>query len=528
MTYRKILLAIGASALAPAILAAPAAAQGILGSGVAPAAKENSAERPIAFAALAPEGGVLVILTSRGELPDLSGVILSSNDRSNISRAIADAKFDGAKSSTLSLRGVGPYARLLLIGTGPAPTKLDWQISGGIAARELATEDHPVTIAGHLDQVSGSEVATGFGLGQYRFDRYLAGSAKPVPTSAVTIVSSNSVATKALFDGRGAPLVHGARLSRNLSSEPANVIYPESFVAHVRAAFAGIAGISIEVLDEAAMRKLGMGALVGVGQGSPRGSRLLAVRYRGAGTNSAPTALVGKGITFDSGGLSLKGGDGMINMKGDMSGAAAVMGATLSLAKSRAPVNVVAVAALAENMPDGNAQRPGDVVRTLSGKTIEMTNADAEGRLVLADANEYVARQYHPRAIINIATLTGTAVSAVGNQYGALFTRTDEMANRLIQSGATSGEKLWRLPLDKAYFDYIRSDIADIRNSSTSGGPGASLGALFIEHFVDPNIDWAHLDIAGMFRSDKNAALTPKGMTGYGVRLLDQYMRDAR
>ena len=203
----------------------------------------------------------------------------------------------------------------------------------------------------------------------------------------------------------------------------------------MREAFSGTAGVSIEVLDEAAMRKLGMGTLVGVGQGSPRGSRLMLVRYRGANAAAAPMAFVGKGITFDSGGISLKPGAGMWDMKGDMSGAASVMGAVLSLAKSRASAHVVGVAALAENMPDGNAQRPGDVTRTMSGKTIEMLNSDAEGRLVLADANEYVAQAYKPRAIVNIATLTGAIVGALDDQYAGLFARDETLAANLLAAG---------------------------------------------------------------------------------------------
>jgi leucyl aminopeptidase len=528
MNMRQILMAGGIAFAASITLASPVSAQYIVGSGVVPAQKANSPERPIGFAAIAPEQGTLVIITPNADLPNLSGVTLSQADRAAIQRALSDASFDGAQSTTLSLRGIGPYGQILIIGLGTGRTPLDWQLAGGVAARELASDPQPLIITGGTDEYASSAIATGFGLGQYRFDRYRTEASKPVPTAPVTIIGPNNTSTKALFDARGMALIDGARLARDLSNEPANVIYPESFAARTREAFAGVAGVTVELLDEAAMRKLGMGAIVGVGQGSPRGSRLIAVRYRGQGAPAAPLALVGKGITFDSGGLSLKPGNGMTSMKGDMAGAASVMGAALSLAKSRAPVHIVAVAALAENMPSGNAQRPSDVVRTLSGKTIEMTNADAEGRLVLADANEYVARQYQPRTIVNIATLTGAVVSAVGNQYAGLFARSDATADQLAQAGITSGEKLWRLPLDKAYADYLRSDVADISNSSASGGPGATLGALFIDHFVDAKIDWAHLDIAGVFRSDKAGPLTPKGMTGYGVRLLDEFSRNAK
>lgn len=518
----KSLLLAACLSLSPA----PAApAQSFTGSGVAPATAANSAERAIGFAASAPAGSALVIVMTDATLPPLDGVTLNNAERQAVSAAIAAASFDGKAGSTLSLRGIGAHPRILLVGTGTTPSSLALAEAGGKAAQELKSEAHAVTVAGAYGDASAADVAYGFALGQYRFDRYKTVDSKAPATGAVTLVGANPAAAEAAFNNRWKPLAEGVRLSRDLANEPANVIYPESFVARVRDALAGAPGVSIEVLDEAAMRKLGMGTLVGVGQGSPRGSRLMLVRYRGAGAPDAPIAFVGKGITFDSGGLSLKPGAGMGNMKGDMSGAASVMGAVVSLAKSRAPVHVVGVAALAENMPDGNAQRPGDVTRTMSGKTIEMVNSDAEGRLVLADANEYVAKAYKPRAIVNIATLTGAVVGALDDSYAGLFARDEALSARLLAAGAVSGEELWRLPLHKAYAERMKSDIADIRNSATGQGPGASLGAHFIGFFVDENTPWAHLDIAGVNRSEKASPLVPKGMTGFGVRLLDQLAR---
>ncbi|MCW5647151.1 MAG: leucyl aminopeptidase, partial [Sphingopyxis sp.] len=367
--YRKSLLL---AACLTFTLASPAIAQNVTGSGIAPVTVPNSAERPIGFAATASAGGALVVLMADANLPEPGGIPLGAAERQAASAAIASASFDGKAGSTLSLRGIGAFSRILLVGTGTAPTALALAEAGGKAAQELKSEAHPVTIAGASNDASAADVAYGFALGQYRFDRYQTVGKKTPPTGAVTILAANPAAAEAAFAGRGKPLADGVRLSRDLANEPANVIYPESFVAEVRKAFAGVAGVSIEVLDEAAMRRLGMGSIVGVGQGSPRGSRMMLVRYRGSGAPDAPLALVGKGITFDSGGISIKPSAGMGNMKGDMSGAASVMGAALSLAKSRAPVHVVAVAALAENMPDGNAQRPGDVVRSMSGKTIEV------------------------------------------------------------------------------------------------------------------------------------------------------------
>ena len=507
---------------------APAAmAQDIAGSGVVPATVGNSAERAIGFAANAPAGAALVVVMTDATMPPLDGVSLNAAERQAITTAIAAASFDGKPGSTLSLRGIGAHPRILLVGAGPTPSSLALAEAGGKAAQELKSEAQPVAIAGAFGDASAADVAYGFTLGQYRFDRYQTVGKKVPATGAVTFVGANPSGAEAAFTNRWKPLADGVRLSRDLANEPANVIYPETFVAEARKAFAGVAGVSIEVLDEAAMRKLGMGTLVGVGQGSPRGSRLLLVRYRGANAPDAPTAFVGKGITFDSGGLSLKPGAGMGNMKGDMSGAASAIGAVVSLAKSRAPVHVVGVAALAENMPDGNAQRPGDVTRTMSGKTIEMVNADAEGRLVLADANEYVAKTYKPKAIVNIATLTGAVVGALDNSYAGLFARDEALAARLTAAGTASGEELWRLPLHKDYAERMKSDIADIRNSATGQGPGASLGAHFIGFFVDEATPWAHLDIAGVNRSEKATSLVPKGMTGFGVRLLDQFARSS-
>lgn len=509
------------------LVPAPAAlAQTVTGSGVVPATAANSAGRAIGFAAEAPAGGALVIVMADAVLPPLGGAPLTGSERQAITAAIAAADYKGEAGSTLSLRGIGAHARILLVGAGATPASLALAEAGGKAAQELANEAGPVTVAGAYGDAAAADVAYGFALGQYRFDRYKTVDRKAPATGAVTLLGANPAAAKAAFDGRWQPLADGVRLSRDLANEPANIIYPESFVARVRDAFAGVGGVSIEVLDEAAMRKLGMGTLVGVGQGSPRGSRLLLVRYRGGGAPDAPLAFVGKGITFDSGGISLKPGAGMWDMKGDMSGAASAVGAVLSLAKSRAPVHVVGVAALAENMPDGNAQRPGDITRTMSGKTIEMLNADAEGRLVLADANEYVASAYKPRAIVNIATLTGAIVGALDDQYAGLFARDEKLAAALLAAGTASGEELWRMPLHKNYAEKIKSDIADIRNIAPSQGPGASIGAHVIGFFVDEATPWAHLDIAGVNQADKATPLVPKGMSGFGVRLLDQLARE--
>src|SRR5690606_33639526 len=332
----------------------------------------------------------------------------------------------GKAGSSLSLRGIGSGPRILVVGVGGEAQNVDFAKAAGKAAQDLKGEKAPVAFVGLSSAEAVAQAALGYQLGQYRFDRYRSGPDEPPVAQAVTFVHNDAASARSEYEARQAGVVEGGRFARDLISEPPSVIHPESFVARTREAFRGLRNVEIEVLDEAAMRELGMGALVGVGQGSPRGSRLLLVTYRG--NDGPPLALVGKGITFDSGGLSIKSGSGMAEMKADMSGAAAVVGTALSLARTRAPVHVVAVAALAENMPDGNAQRPGDVVRTMGGKTIEIINTDAEGRLVLSDAVQYVAKEREPFAIVDIATLTGAAVSALGPEFAGLFAREDAIA----------------------------------------------------------------------------------------------------
>ena len=510
-------------ALALAIAAiTPAYAQAdVIGSGVLPSAAAHSQTRPINFATTAATSGALVILMRNATLP--SNVVDAATAQA-VNAAIASAKFEGKEGSSLSLRGIGNYARIILSGVGEEGDHVTHiRNASGKAAQDLRDEVQPVTITGALNQDEAASAALGYAMGQYRFDRYKTVDRK----NPVTIVSSDAGSAEALWKSRHASLAEGVALSRDLASEPANVIYPETFVERVRAAFGNTANVKIEVLDEPMMRKLGMGSLVGVGQGSRRPSRLMIVEYRGAG-DGAPLAMVGKGITFDSGGISLKPGAGMWEMKADMSGAANIMGAVLSLAKSKAPVNVIGVAALSENMPGGNAQRPGDVVRTMSGKTIEILNTDAEGRLVLADANEYVVANKKPGALVNMATLTGAIVGALNDEYAGLFSRDDRLAAAVTAAGTATGEDVWRMPLHKNYLDDMKSDIADIKNVVEGGGPGAGLGATFIGFFVDKNVPWAHLDIAGVNWADKSGPVTPKGASGWGVQLLDALARNWR
>jgi leucyl aminopeptidase len=279
------------------------------------------------------------------------------------------------------------------------------------------------------------------------------------------------------------------------------------------------------VLDGPAMAKLGMGALLGVAQGSVREPRLLIMRWNGGKKGDAPLAFVGKGVTFDTGGISIKPAQGMEAMKWDMGGAAAVVGAFKALAMRKAKANIVGICGMVENMPSGNAQRPGDVVTTMSGQTVEVINTDAEGRLVLADAITYVQRNYKPATIVDLATLTGAILVSLGHEYGGLFTPDDELAAQLLAAGQRSGDKLWRMPLAEPFDRLIDSPIADMKNVGPREG-GSITAAEFIKRFVDEGVRWAHLDIAGMAWSDKANATFDKGATGYGVRLLDQFVAD--
>ena len=501
----------------------PVQAQSVIGSGVPASTTGNSQERPIGFTEQIPATTALVILTRSAELPDVAG--LSEAERSAVKSALAAEGFKGNQGQSLKLRGIGERPLIMIVGAGQSDDRgPDWRAAAGSAIQKLMKEEAELTVVGAPDPAAMADAALGLALGQYRFDRYQYDVEKRPASQKVTIAGTGASEAQTLWNGRNRNLAEGVRFVRDLQSEPASALYPQSFVDRTRAAFAGIPNVSIEILDEKAMRKLNMGAIVGVGQGSPRGSRMMIVSYRGA--SGPPLALAGKGITFDTGGISLKSNSGMWAMKADMSGAAAVMGATLSLAKSRAPVNVVAVAALAENMPGANAQRPGDVVRTYGGKTVEILSTDAEGRLVLADAVQYVADRYKPFALVDIATLTGSVGRALGNQYAGLFARDDSVADQLMNAGEKSGEHLWRLPLHPAYAKAVRSDIADVKNSGVTDAPGASAGAHFIGYFIDESLPWAHLDIAGVDWYSSSRPLTPKGASGFGVRLLDQLARD--
>lgn len=493
------------------------------------------ADRPIQFSAQAPATGAIVL--PLGSIDELAtrGAMLDPASREAVARALASADFRFAAESSLSLRGIGPWSQILILGTaGDALETIRLQDIGGLAARETANENGPVALAASglgNGADAAAQIGVGARLGSYRFDRYLSPDPEH-PRSAgrdapFTIVTADADAARRQWESQGQALADASAFARDLIREPANIIYPESFVERTREAFRGIAGVRIEALDVAQMERLGMGAILGVGRGSVRPPRMLIVEYRGSGAPERPVVLAGKGITFDSGGISLKPGTGMWAMKGDMGGAAAVVGTVLSLARSQAPVHVVAIAALAENMPGGGATRPGDVLRAMNGRTIEVLNTDAEGRLVLADAVALAERRFQPAAIVDVATLTGAVSTALGDEYAGLFSRSDPLSDQLLAAGRSTGEALWRLPLHPNYAEDMESDIADIKNVVEGGGPGAGLGAHFIGSFV-ANTPWAHLDIAGVDLRSSATPTVPEGLAGFGVRLLDRFVRDFR
>jgi leucyl aminopeptidase len=451
--------------------------------------------------------------------------------KASVDAALKRNRFDGETGSAVEhfLDSDGGR-RLLVIGTGAdaasgdEPEKL-----GGTAVARLLTsgETHAaIDLTGlGFEADAAARVALAAALRGWRYDRYrtrLKDKQKPTLTT-VTIVGAGSEA-ETRYAARYAAVVDGVALTRELVTEPANIIYPESFVERVAESVKGL-GLELQVLGRDEMTKLGMGALIGVAQGSVREPKLLVLKWNGGKAGEAPIAFIGKGVTFDTGGISIKPAQNMEAMKWDMGGAGAVAGAMKALAGRKAKANVVGVCGLVENMPDGNAQRPGDVVTTMSGQTVEVINTDAEGRLVLCDAMTWTQRNIKPKAMIDLATLTGAMVITLGHEYAGMFANDDRLAAGLIKAADESGDKLWRQPLGEAYDRLIDSPIADMKNVGPREA-GSITAAQFLKRYVENDTPWAHLDIAGMAWSDKAKPTYDKGATGFGVRLLDQYIAD--
>ena len=450
-----------------------------------------------------------------------------------ISRALSVApRFKGKKDELLPIIGPAnvPVSRIVLAGLGKpdqADARLFRQLGGNLVAHLNRAGESEATFAIDVDggasigqPEAAAQLALGARLRSYRFDKYRT-KQKPEQKPSldrVTVATSDPRGAKRAYE----PLDQAADavfFTRDLVSEPANVIYPETLAE--QAETLSELGVAVEVFDETTMRKLGMNALLGVAQGSARPSRLVVMEWRGAADTRAPLAFVGKGVTFDTGGISIKPAAGMGEMKWDMAGSAVVIGLMRLLAGRKARINAVGIVGLVENMPSGTAQRPGDIVTSMSGQTIEVLNTDAEGRLVLADALWFCQDRYKPCMMIDLATLTGAVIVALGHHRAGLFSNSDELTDRLIEVGKAVGEQVWRLPLAETYDREIDSDAADVKNIGSGRAGGSILGAQFLQRFVN-DVPWAHLDIAGTAWSTKDAATVPKGATAFGVRLLDQ------
>ncbi|HEV2628859.1 MAG TPA: leucyl aminopeptidase [Pseudolabrys sp.] len=450
-----------------------------------------------------------------------------------VQRAAKSERFTGKAGSSLDL--IHPeglkVARLLVAGIGKRSELKDFVRLGGAVMGKLPKAASEATFVaelpdGPLDAQQAADLAQGARLRAYTFDRYKTrrtnDDAKGDKRS-LTVAVADVAAARRAYGAREA-VIDGVLMARDLVNEPANVLYPAEFAR--RTGVLKKAGVAVEVFDVKAMEKLGMNALLGVGQGSAHGSRMVVMRWNGGKKGEAPVAFIGKGVCFDTGGISIKPAASMEDMKGDMAGAACVVGLMQALAARKARVNAVGLVGLVENMPDGNAQRPGDIVKSMSGQTIEIINTDAEGRLVLADVVWYAAQRFKPKFMIDLATLTGAIIVALGQEYAGMFANNDELSARLTTAGEETGEKVWRMPLAAEYDKMIDSKFADVKNTGGSRWGGAITAAQFIKRFVDDKIPWAHLDIAGTGFDSRQNDVNRSWGSGWGVRLLDRLVAD--
>ena len=482
-----------------------------------------------------PSKGVLIVFCDEGLKfgPATRKALGAAAD--TVSRAAKAERFTGKKSSTLDLvMPAGLKAtRLAVIGVGKVAelTPKDFIRLGGLAIGRLPSSTADASIfaelpGGAMRVEQAADLAEGARLRAYAFDRYKTKrkeDEKPPAVRNVTIAVGDIAAVRKADVPRVA-VSDGVVLARDLVNEPANILYPEEFARRVGALKRLC--VAVEALDVKAMKKLGMNALLGVGQGSTRESRVVVMRWNGGRAGEAPVAFIGKGVCFDTGGISIKPASNMEDMKGDMAGAACVVGLMHALAARKARVNAVGLIGLVENMPDGNAQRPGDIVKSMSGQSIEIINTDAEGRLVLADVIWYAAQRFKPKFMVDLATLTGAIIVALGQEYAGMFSNNDQLAERLTKAGNETGELVWRMPLAPEYDKMIDSKFADMKNTGGSRWGGAITAAQFIKRFVDDKIPWAHLDIAGTGFDSRQTDINKSWGSGWGVRLLDRLVAD--
>ncbi len=491
----------------------------------------------VAFAKLeVPTSGAIVAGVFANSKLSPSAAKLDRQSRGAVTRAIAASRFKGraedalvinapagTKASRIMLVGLGKEGEIDALGAQSLGGRIYVALGGaGDTAAAVLVDDE---FGGKLATAEiAANIAFGARLRSYRFDKYRT-TEKPEkkPTlKRLTVMAKDLADARAAYEPMDS-LGDAVFVVRDLVSEPANIIYPESLAAEAKKLSAF--GVKVEVLDEKQMAKLGMNALLGVGQGSARESQLVVMQWHGASDRKAqPIAFIGKGVTFDTGGISIKPAAGMEEMKWDMGGSGVVIGLMQALAARKAKVNAIGVVGLVENMPSGTAQRPGDIVKSMSGQTIEVINTDAEGRLVLADAMWYCRDRFKPQFMVDLATLTGAIMVALGREHAGLFSNNDALSEKLTAAGKATGELLWRLPMGDAYDKIINSDAADMKNVGDRYG-GSITAAQFLLRFVK-DTPWAHLDIAGMAWSDKDRATVPKGASAFGVRLLDRLVRD--
>jgi len=476
--------------------------------------------------------GLVVLLATEGAddmaalAPAAEAVLEPSGDL--FARAGRVEGFSGKSGKALDLIAPSGIAatRLMVVGVGKteALTPFDWLKLGGAVMGRLPSAARDVSVVLALPGIevsadAAAEFALGLRLRAYSFDRYKT-KAKPeeaTPKPKVTLYIEDDAGAKRAFRKREG-VGEGVAIARDLVNEPANILTPTEFAR--RAGDLAKVGVDVEVLSEKDLKKLGMGALLAVGQGSEQESRVVVMRWNGAKSDQAPVAFIGKGVVFDTGGISIKQAAGMEDMKGDMAGAACVVGLMHALASRKAKVNVVGAIGLVENMPDGKSYRPGDIVTSMSGQTIEVINTDAEGRLVLGDVLWYTKERFKPRFMIDLATLTGAIIVALGTENAGMFSNDDTLSARLTEIGLETGEKVWRMPLAPEYDKLIDSKFADMKN--TGGRYGGSItAAQFLKRFVG-DVPWAHLDIAGTGMSSPASDFNRSWGSGWGVRLLDR------
>ncbi|TCS60383.1 leucyl aminopeptidase [Varunaivibrio sulfuroxidans] len=497
----------------------------------------------ITFAApAAPATGSVVATVYEGGVLSASAKTLDDATKGALSRAIKAAHFKGSAKHSLTVLtpGGSKLDRVVLMGLGKAAKAdaLALQALGGRAFKALNTHARGgATIM--VDAIDGctlnapeiaAEIGYGALLAAYTFDKYRTKkkSHGAPPLKSLSVQSMEPAKARKAFS-QLSKIADGVFLTRDLVSEPANVLYPETLAEHAKDL--SKLGVTVEVLDKKKIKSLGMGALLGVAQGSAHDPRVVVMQWVGApadkGKNpEAPIAFIGKGVTFDSGGISIKPSAGMEDMKWDMGGAGVVIGLMKALAGRKAKVNVVGIVGLVENMPSGTAQRPGDIVTSMSGQTIEVLNTDAEGRLVLADALWYCKERFKPKAMIDLATLTGAIIVALGSEHAGLFSNNDALSEQITAAGKAVGEHVWRLPMGTAYDKMLDSQVADVQNISSGGrGAGSITAAQFLKRFVG-DVPWAHIDIAGVTWSKTDAPTRAKGATGFGVRLLDRFVAE--